>query len=188
MIHRLKSTTLNVEYWMSNGGLDPKLKEKLTIRAMKSEEDVKANRLFNKEEVIRRSTPAPIASQNYWGSLQNYLLSKRRNDYNYWYFWQPARPLKNERVANGCMFLLSVIKKRHGLPIGAHKRYRDFTVTLHWPYTDRTSYIRPIYSLHTPYIHPTYDAHQHSQGNPARKTSMKKWKSRKSLLKIPQSP
>ena len=50
---------------MSNGGLDPKLKEKLTIRAMKSEEDVKANRLFNKEEVIRRTTLGQIASENY---------------------------------------------------------------------------------------------------------------------------
>ncbi|WP_276373805.1 hypothetical protein [Chryseolinea sp. H1M3-3] len=36
-------------------GLNPALKEKLTIRAMKSEEDIKANRVFSKEEVIRRT-------------------------------------------------------------------------------------------------------------------------------------
>jgi hypothetical protein len=36
-------------------GLNPKLKEKLTIRALKSEEDIKANRIFSKEEVIRRT-------------------------------------------------------------------------------------------------------------------------------------
>ena len=36
-------------------GLDPKLKEKLTIHALKSEEDIKANRVFDKEEVIRRT-------------------------------------------------------------------------------------------------------------------------------------
>jgi hypothetical protein len=36
-------------------GLNPKLKEKLTIRAFKSEEDIKANRVFSKEEVIQRT-------------------------------------------------------------------------------------------------------------------------------------
>jgi predicted transposase YdaD len=36
-------------------GLNPKLKEKLTIRALKSEEDIKANRVFSKEEVIQRT-------------------------------------------------------------------------------------------------------------------------------------
>ena len=36
-------------------GLNPKLKEKLTIHALKSEEDIKADRIFNKEEVIRRT-------------------------------------------------------------------------------------------------------------------------------------
>jgi predicted transposase YdaD len=36
-------------------GLNPALKEKLTIRALKSEEDIKANRVFGKEEVIRRT-------------------------------------------------------------------------------------------------------------------------------------
>jgi hypothetical protein len=36
-------------------GLNPKLKEKLTLRALKSEEDVKANRVFSKDEVIRRT-------------------------------------------------------------------------------------------------------------------------------------
>jgi hypothetical protein len=37
-------------------GLNPKLKEKLTLRALKSEEDIKANRVFSKEEVIRRTS------------------------------------------------------------------------------------------------------------------------------------
>lgn len=36
-------------------GLNPKLKEKLTVRALKSEEDIKANRVLSKEEVIRRT-------------------------------------------------------------------------------------------------------------------------------------
>jgi hypothetical protein len=36
-------------------GLNPKLKEKLTLRALKSEEDIKANRVFSKEDVIRRT-------------------------------------------------------------------------------------------------------------------------------------
>lgn len=36
-------------------GLNPNLKEKLTIRALKSEEDINANRVFSKEEVIRRT-------------------------------------------------------------------------------------------------------------------------------------
>lgn len=35
--------------------VNPKLKEKLTIRALKSEEDIKANRVFSKEEVIQRT-------------------------------------------------------------------------------------------------------------------------------------
>ena len=37
-------------------GLNPELKEKLTLRALKSEEDIKANRVFGKEEVIRRTS------------------------------------------------------------------------------------------------------------------------------------
>jgi hypothetical protein len=37
-------------------GLNPELKEKLTSRALKSEDDIKASRLFDKEEVIRRTT------------------------------------------------------------------------------------------------------------------------------------
>jgi hypothetical protein len=36
--------------------LNPKLKEKLTLRALKSEEDIKANRVFSKEEAIRRTS------------------------------------------------------------------------------------------------------------------------------------
>lgn len=36
-------------------GLNPKLKEQLTIRALNSEDDIKANRVFDKEEVIRRT-------------------------------------------------------------------------------------------------------------------------------------
>lgn len=36
-------------------GLNPKLKEKLTIHALKSEEDIMASRVFDKEEVIRRT-------------------------------------------------------------------------------------------------------------------------------------
>jgi predicted transcriptional regulator len=35
-------------------GLNPILKEKLTIRALKSEEDIKAGRVFTKEEVVQR--------------------------------------------------------------------------------------------------------------------------------------
>ena len=37
-------------------GLNPVLKEKLTLRALKSEEDIKAGRVFSKEEVIQRTT------------------------------------------------------------------------------------------------------------------------------------
>ena len=36
-------------------GLNPILKEKLTMRALKSEEDLKAGRVFSKEEVIQRT-------------------------------------------------------------------------------------------------------------------------------------
>jgi hypothetical protein len=36
-------------------GLNPILKEKLTMRALKSEEDIKAGRVFSKEEVIHRT-------------------------------------------------------------------------------------------------------------------------------------
>jgi hypothetical protein len=36
-------------------GLNPKLKEKLTLRALKSEEDIKANRVFSKQDVVRRT-------------------------------------------------------------------------------------------------------------------------------------
>lgn len=36
-------------------GLNPVLKEKLTMRALKSEEDIKAGRVFDKEEVIRKT-------------------------------------------------------------------------------------------------------------------------------------
>lgn len=35
--------------------LSPELKEKLTLRALKSEEDIKAGRVFSKEEVIQRT-------------------------------------------------------------------------------------------------------------------------------------
>ena len=35
--------------------LNPILKEKLTIRALKSEEDIKTGRVFSKDEVIRRT-------------------------------------------------------------------------------------------------------------------------------------
>lgn len=37
-------------------GLNPELKAKLTIRALKSEDDIKASRIFDKEEVIRRTS------------------------------------------------------------------------------------------------------------------------------------
>ena len=37
-------------------GLNPVLKEKLTLRALKSEEDIKAGHVFSKEEVIQRTT------------------------------------------------------------------------------------------------------------------------------------
>ena len=36
--------------------LDPRLKEKLTMRALSSEEDINANRLFDMAEVIRRTS------------------------------------------------------------------------------------------------------------------------------------
>jgi len=36
-------------------GLNPILKEKLTTRALRSEDDIKAGRTFSKEEVIRRT-------------------------------------------------------------------------------------------------------------------------------------
>lgn len=36
-------------------GLNPKLREKLATRALKSEEDIRDNRVFSKEEVIRRT-------------------------------------------------------------------------------------------------------------------------------------
>lgn len=35
--------------------LNPVLKEKLTLRALKSEEDIKSGRVFSKEEVIKRT-------------------------------------------------------------------------------------------------------------------------------------
>jgi hypothetical protein len=35
--------------------LNPVLKEKLTARANKSEDDIKAGRLFSKEEIIKRT-------------------------------------------------------------------------------------------------------------------------------------
>ncbi|MEQ8424579.1 MAG: hypothetical protein RIA63_07700 [Cyclobacteriaceae bacterium] len=35
--------------------LDPVLKEKLSSRALKSEGDIKANRIFNREEVAHRT-------------------------------------------------------------------------------------------------------------------------------------
>ena len=37
-------------------GLNPVLKEKLTLRALKSEEDIKAGRVHSKEEVVKRTT------------------------------------------------------------------------------------------------------------------------------------
>jgi len=37
-------------------GLNPVLKEKLTLRALKSEEDIKTGRVFSKEEVVKRTT------------------------------------------------------------------------------------------------------------------------------------
>ena len=41
--------------------LNPILKEKLTIRALKSEEDIKTGRVFSKDEVIRRTNQI-----NFW--------------------------------------------------------------------------------------------------------------------------
>jgi sialic acid synthase SpsE len=35
--------------------LDPVLKEKLTSRALASEDDIKAGRLFSKEEILKRT-------------------------------------------------------------------------------------------------------------------------------------
>ncbi len=37
-------------------GLDPVLKEKLSSRASKSEEDIKAGRVFSREEVVQRTS------------------------------------------------------------------------------------------------------------------------------------
>jgi len=37
-------------------GLNPVLKEKLTMRALKSEDDIKQGRVFDKEEVIRKTS------------------------------------------------------------------------------------------------------------------------------------
>jgi len=37
-------------------GLNPILKEKLTLRALKSEEDIKSGRVFSKEEVVQRTS------------------------------------------------------------------------------------------------------------------------------------
>jgi hypothetical protein len=37
-------------------GLNPVLKEKLTMRALKSEDDIKEGRVFGKEEVIRKTS------------------------------------------------------------------------------------------------------------------------------------
>jgi hypothetical protein len=36
-------------------GLNPVLKEKLTARALRSEDDIKAGRVYSKEEVIQRT-------------------------------------------------------------------------------------------------------------------------------------
>lgn len=35
-------------------GLDPALKEKLTLRALKAEEDIKAGRVFTREEIEKK--------------------------------------------------------------------------------------------------------------------------------------
>lgn len=40
---------------LQKASLNPLLKEKLTARALKSEEDIKKGRVFDKDEVIKRS-------------------------------------------------------------------------------------------------------------------------------------
>jgi hypothetical protein len=45
-------------------GRNPVLKEKLTMRALKSEEDIKAGRMFDKEEVIRKTSSQALAKDS----------------------------------------------------------------------------------------------------------------------------
>jgi|GEM_PF-848410 len=40
---------------LQKAGLDSTLKEKLTIRALKSEQDIKAGRLFSRKDVVKRT-------------------------------------------------------------------------------------------------------------------------------------
>jgi hypothetical protein len=50
-------------------GLNPMLKEKLTQRALKSEEDIKSGRVFTKEEVVQRTRQKPDANEKKVGLL-----------------------------------------------------------------------------------------------------------------------
>lgn len=45
-----------IHSFLENAHLDPTLKEKLTIRALRSEEDIKEGRIHDKNEVIKRTT------------------------------------------------------------------------------------------------------------------------------------
>lgn len=45
-----------IHRFLENSKLDPSLREKLTIRALQSEEDIKKGHLHSKEEVIQRTT------------------------------------------------------------------------------------------------------------------------------------
>ncbi len=45
-----------IHHFLENSKLDPALREKLTLRALQSEEDIKLGRLYSKEEIIQRTT------------------------------------------------------------------------------------------------------------------------------------
>jgi hypothetical protein len=45
-----------IHRFLENSKLDPALREKLTLRALQSEEDIKLGRLYSKEEIIQRTT------------------------------------------------------------------------------------------------------------------------------------
>jgi len=45
-----------IHRFLEDSKLDPALREKLTIRAQQSEEDIKKGRLFSREEIIQRTT------------------------------------------------------------------------------------------------------------------------------------
>lgn len=49
------SVLLAIRTILLKTGLNPVLKEKLTARALRSEDDIKAGRVYSKEEVIQRT-------------------------------------------------------------------------------------------------------------------------------------